>query len=370
MNRNKRKWTISVILIISLMLMACKAGGTGQNSEQPLKDNDKLQVVTTIFPAYDFARQVGGEHAQVTMLLSPGEELHSYEPSPKDIIAIEQCDVFIYVGGESDTWVDDILESIDTAETTIISMMDIVEALTEETVEGMDTGGIWGGHSHIHDEGGSEHGHDEDGDAIDHNHDEDETCEIDHDHDEHSDENGHDHAEYDEHVWISPANAKLIVERITGEFVKHDPDNEQAYRDNEAAYVAELESLARELLSVRENAVRTTIIVGDRFPYRYLAEFMDLDYYAAFPGCAEETEPSARTVAFLIDKVKEEQIPVVFHGEFSSHLMAQRVGEEAGAEPMLLHSCHNVTKAEFEAGVTYLDLMWANAENLRSALCR
>ena len=340
MNRNKRKLAISVILIISLMLMACGADGTGQNSDHSLKDNDKLQVVTTIFPAYDFARQVGGDHAQVTMLLSPGEELHSYEPSPKDIIAIEQCDVFIYVGGESDTWVDDILESIDTSKTTIISMMEIVDALTEVTVEGMDTGGSWGGHSH------------------------------DHDHREHADEVGHDHAEYDEHVWTSPANAKLIVERIADEFVTIDPDNEQVYRSNETAYISELESLARELLSIRENAVRTTIIVGDRFPYRYLAEFMDLDYYAAFPGCAEETEPSARTVAFLIDKVKEEQIPVVFHGEFSSHLMAQRIGEEAGAEPMLLHSCHNVTRDEFEAGVTYLELMWQNAAGLRSALCR
>ncbi|MBQ8814902.1 MAG: zinc ABC transporter substrate-binding protein [Lachnospiraceae bacterium] len=338
---------IGLILVLCLSLGGCLAGGkngpgdSGQNGDlQPDDDKlslgNKLQVVTTIFPAYDFARQVGGEHAEVNMLLSPGEELHSYEPSPRDIIAIEQCDVFIYVGGESDTWVDDILESIDTSKTTIISMMGIVDALTEVTVEGMDTGGIWGGHSHDHGE------------------------------EEHED----DHAEYDEHVWTSPANAKLIVEQIADKFVENDPENAQGYRDNEAAYVAELESLARELLSVRENAARTTIVVGDRFPYRYLAEFMDLDYFAAFPGCAEETEPSAKTVAFLIDKVKEEQIPVVFHGEFSSHLMAQRISEEAGAVPMLLHSCHNVTKAEFEAGVTYLDLMWENAAVLRAALCR
>lgn len=370
MNRRNRKLAVVVILIIGLMLTACGIGGIGQGSVRPSEDNDKLQVVTTIFPAYDFARQVGGDHVEVRMLLKPGEELHSYEPSPRDIIAIEQCDVFIYVGGESDTWVDDILESVDISETTIISMMEIVEALAEVTVEGMDTGGILGGHSHDH--GAGDHAKEE------HEHGGDEACEINQSaeteniHDENCDEmdHDHDHVEYDEHVWTSPANAKLIVEHIADAFMKNDPKNEQDYVNHEAAYIGELDKLAKELIAIRESAVRRIIIVGDRFPYRYLAEFMDLDYYAAFPGCAEETEPSARTVAFLIDKVREEQIPVVFHGEFSSHLMAQRIGEEAGAEPMLLHSCHNVTKDEFENGVTYLDLMWMNSESLRMALCR
>lgn len=360
----QQKGQTFILLMVCWLTAACLSGcgvnhpdEAGANSETEQAEG-KLQVVATIFPAYDFARQIGGDAAEVKMLLSPGEELHSYEPSPKDIIAIEQCDVFIYVGGESDTWVDDILDSIDTSRTTIIAMMDIVEALEEETIEGMDTGNAWAGHNH-------DHGHEDDDEDHDHREDEND----DHEHGEGEDD-PHEHVEYDEHVWTSPENAELIVEKLAEEFCRRDPEREALYRENQAAYAAELKTLAEEMLKIRRNAVRTTIIVGDRFPFRYLAEFMELEYYAAFPGCAEETEPSAKTVAFLIDKVKEEQIPVVFYGEFSSHLMAERICEEAGGEPLLLHSCHNVTKDEFEAGVTYLNLMWRNAENLRAALCQ
>ena len=377
----RRMRIVGLLLALKLGLTGCGYTGNNStgNSSGTQTDSGKLQVVATIFPAYDFARQIGGEAAEVKMLLSPGEELHSYEPSPKDIIAIEQCDVFIYVGGESDTWVDDILDSIDTTRTTIIAMMDVVEALEEETIEGMDVGNPWAGHNHDH--GEDDHGED---DHDENGYDEDDHGEGEHDHgdseaahddgsagdgeDDHT-HTGGDHVEYDEHVWTSPENAKLIVEKIADEFCRHDSDNELFYRQNEAAYTAELEALAEKLLEIRRAAVRATIIVGDRFPFRYLAEFMELEYYAAFPGCAEETEPSAKTVAFLIDKVKEEQIPGVFYGEFSSHLMAERICEEAGGVPLLLHSCHNVTKDEFEAEVTYLDLMWANAENLKAALC-
>ena len=386
MKRIQQK-TVLLLLAICCGLMVYGLSGCGlagknrpgvsseadqKDSEKPGSDKmngEKLQVVATIFPAYDFARQIGGDGAEVRMLLSPGEELQSHEPSPKDIIAIEQCDVFIYVGGESDTWVNDILDSIDTSQTTIIAMMDIVEALEEETIEGMDTGNAWAGHNHEHDhaegdyDNGAGHsgedGHVHNENEAGHEHDENESSGEGHD---------HEHVEYDEHVWTSPENAKLIVEKIADEFCMRDQKNETIYRENEAAYLAELETLTEEMLEIRENAVRTMIIVGDRFPFRYLAEFMDLEYYAAFPGCAEETEPSAKTVAFLIDKVKEEQVPVVFYGEFSSHLMAERICEEAGGVPLLLHSCHNATKDEFETGVTYLDLMWQNAENLREAL--
>lgn len=377
MKRKRQIRAVCLWIILALILGGCGKNSGYEPETQP-DDSGKLKVVATIFPAYDFARQIGGEHAAVKMLLSPGEELHSYEPSPKDIIEIGQCDVFIYVGGESDTWVEDMLESIDTSQMTVISMLEVAEILPEEPLEGIPGEDQWAGHDHDHahdedcDEAHGEigsQGDDRDGQGETGSQGDDPdgqgeagSYEDNHDHD-------HDHEVYDEHVWTSPLNAKLIVEAIAEEFSRIDPENEAYYRNREAGYQISLDDLVAEFEAIRDRAVRTTIVVGDRFPYLYLAKFMELEYYAAFPGCAEETEPSAKTVAYLIDKVKEEQIPVVFYGEFASHLMADRIGEEAGAIPLLLHSCHNVTKAEFEAGVTYLDLMKQNAVNLQVALC-
>ena len=161
----------------------------------------------------------------------------------------------------------------------------------------------------------------------------------------------------------------MIVGAIAEALCQLDTEGEAYYNEREAAYLRELEDLTAELHSVRERAVRDTIIVGDRFPFRYLVEFMNLQYYAAFPGCAEETEPSAKTVAFLIDKIRQEEIPVVFYQEFSSHMMAETIAADTGADALLLHSCHNVTKKEFESGVTYLELMRQNMEALERALC-
>ncbi len=349
----------AVVLSLSLLVGCDARGHSGKLPDGGASDEEKLKVVTTIFPAYDFARQVAGDLAEVTMLLSPGEELHSYEPSPKDMIAIEECDLFIYVGGESDTWMKDVLEAVNVEGKTVISMMEETEVLTEEITEGMvhsHWNGLWSwiqeligsGSDHQHDHGGM-HAH-EDGEA----------CQTaDHYHE----------AEYDEHVWTSPANAQLIVSAIADALCGIDPEGEDEYREREKIYLGELETLKEEMLAIRERAVRDTIMVGDRFPFRYLAEFLDLKYYAAFPGCAEETEPSAKTVAFLIDKIREERIPVVFYQEFSSHMMAQTIAEDTGVTALLLHSCHNVTRDEFEAGLTYLEIMRQNAENLERALC-
>lgn len=354
---------LTLTLSLSLLVGCSRGGHSGDPSGSDTTGEDKLQIVTTIFPAYDFARQVAGDRAEVTMLLSPGEELHSYEPSPKDMIAIEECDVFIYVGGESDTWMKDVLEAVNVEGKTVISMMEETEVLTEEITEGMvhsHWNGLWDWLLNL---GSSGHDEGEPGDSDHdgkHAHGEGEVCD---------DPDHHHEAEYDEHVWTSPANAGKIVSAIAEALCQLDPEGESDYRERETAYLSELEALKGEMLQIREKAKRTTIIVGDRFPFRYLAEFMDLEYYAAFPGCAEETEPSAKTVAFLIDKIREEEIPVVFYQEFSSHMMAQTIAEDTGAKALLLHSCHNVTKDEFEAELTYLDIMRQNMVNLEKALC-
>ncbi|GHU71575.1 high-affinity zinc uptake system binding-protein ZnuA [Clostridia bacterium] len=315
-----KKYTALLISIVLLMASIVLTGFA--LAENP----KKLNVIATIFAPFDFARAVAGDNADVSMLLQPGAESHSYEPTPRDIIKIQNCDVFIYVGGESDKWVSDILSSMDTSHMRIVTLMDCVEAVEEEIVEGMQ---------------------EEDEDEV-------ET-------EEHE-------PEYDEHVWTSPRNAKLIVQKISDALSEADPTNAEAYESNTTAYLAELDELDAEFIDVVGTARRKTIVFGDRFPFRYFADAYDLTYFAAFPGCATETEASAATVKFLIDKINAEGIPTIFHIELSNEKMPDAIAEATGAKVALLHACHNISKSDFEAGVTYLDLMRANAEALREAL--
>lgn len=228
-------------------------------------DDGKISVVTTIFPQYDFVRQIAGDSVDLQMLLKPGEETHSYEPTPQDIIAIQNSDIFIYVGGENDAWVEDILDSMPEADMVTLKLMDCVDTLEEEHVEGMQE---QPGHSHEEEE-----------DA--------------HHEDEAEEEDAHSAHEIDEHVWTSPVNASKIVEQIKDLLVECDPDNEQTYEANAAAYEEDLAELDGEFRSVVDSAERRLVIFGDRFPFRYFADEYGLDYYAAFPGCASDTEPSA-----------------------------------------------------------------------------
>lgn len=311
---------LAVFLVMCIMTFQF-IGCTNTESE----NNGKIKVVSTIFASYDFARQIGGNVADITMLLKPGVESHSYEPSPKDIITVQECDVFIYVGGENDAWVDNILESMDTSDITIIKMIDLVDKYEEEAVEGMD-------------------GH------------------------EHTDECEHDHSEWDEHVWTSPVNAIKICKALTEAFVKNDKANKAVYEENSDRYIEELKKLDETFRKIVGTADRKVIVFGDRFPLRYFVEEYNLEYYAAFPGCSSETEASAATVAFLIDKVKEEGIPVVFKIELSSDSMANTIAEGSGAKVLTFNTCHNVTSEEFEKGENYITLMYRNANALKEAI--
>ena len=312
------KKTLSITILLAML--CALLSGCGAQSEP---EGEGISVVATVFAPYDFARQLVGERGEVTLLLPPGSEAHSYEPSPKDIIEIQNCDLFIYVGGVSDAWVSDVLESVG-GEVRTVTLMDCVELLEEEHVEGM---------------------------------------EVDEDEHEHEGE-----IEYDEHVWTSPRNAKLICEKIAAALSEADPEGEAEYNAALESYCAELDELDASFTDVVANGVRNTIVFGDRFPLLYFAKAYGLEYYAAWPGCADEAEPSAATVAFLIDKVNEEHIPVVFHIELSNEDMADTICEATGAEKLLFSACHNVTRAQFEEGVTYLDLMRQNVDALREAL--
>jgi zinc transport system substrate-binding protein len=466
-----------------------------------------VRVVTTVFPSYDFVREIAGDRVNLSLLLPPGAESHSFEPTPRDIIQIQNSDVFIYVGGESEAWVERILDSIDSYKTgklKVVSLMDMVEVVEEEIVEGMQEEEE--GHSHDHEESFTiadvkdralsdwegdwqsvyphlldgtldpvwEHRAEEgdktareyfeearahyvtDVDRVvitadsmsfyiggvpataryayrgtgviseddgalwvrykfealgnpprgapryimfsDHLH---APAKTEHFHiyasdrsfDEiMADENpvnyptyyasalakdelvaemighGHEEAEYDEHVWTSPQNALIIVRKIADLLKSADSANAAEYERNAAAYTAKLAELDNSFQNVVRGAKRKTVIFGDRFPFRYFADTYGLSYYAAFPGCSTETEASAATVAFLINKVRAEKIPVIFHIELSNEKIADTISEATGAKKLLLHACHNVSRRDMDRKVSYLELQRGNVERLREAL--
>lgn len=316
--------------------------GSDQQSGENGRSEARISVVTTIFPPYDFVREIAGDRVELKMLLKPGEESHSYEPTPQDIIAIQESDVFIYTGGENDVWVEDILSSMPEGGRLTLRMIDCVDTVEEEHVEGMK----------------ESPGHDHD------DHEEDDA-------DPYGGEAGEDtHSvhEIDEHVWTSPINAALIVERIKEILIQADPSGEAVYEENAAAYEEELAKLDQEFRDVADHARRKPLIFGDRFPFRYFADEYGLDYYAAFPGCAGDTEPSAATMAFLIDKVKEEKVPAVLKMELSNDDIANAIAEATGTEVKVFYSCHNLSAEDFESGETYLSMMQKNVETLKEVL--
>ena len=316
--------------------------GSDQQSGENGRSEARISVVTTIFPPYDFVREIAGDRVELKMLLKPGEESHSYEPTPQDIIAIQESDVFIYTGGENDVWVEDILSSMPKGGRLTLRMIDCVDTVEEEHVEGMK----------------ESPGHDHD------DHEEDDA-------DPYGGEAGEDtHSvhEIDEHVWTSPVNAALIVDRIKETLIQADPSGEAVYEENAAAYEEELAKLDQEFRDVADHARRKPLIFGDRFPFRYFADEYGLDYYAAFPGCAGDTEPSAATMAFLIDKVKEEKVPAVLKMELSNDDIANAIAEATGTEVKVFYSCHNLSAEDFESGETYLSMMQKNVETLKEVL--
>lgn len=302
------KRLIAALLCLCLMLCGCTA--------QPEKPHDetKLQIVCTSFPAYDFAREIAGDRAELTLLIKPGSEVHSYEPTPKDMIRIQESDLFICNGGESEQWA----KTLVTPELNTIYMMDCVDTV-EESADGIYNA--------------------EDGEP-----------------------------ELDEHVWTSPLNAIKISEEIYNALCKLDADNAEAYKTNFTAYKAQLMALDREFRQVTKNSGKHTLVFADRFPMRYFALEYGLDCYAAFPGCSSETEPSAKTVAYLIDRVREDKIPAVLYMEFSNQKMADVICEDTGCKKLPFYSAHSVSAEQFEQGVSYLDLMRINLNSLKEAL--
>ena len=322
-----------------------KSMETEKSTDKPT-EGKKLQIVTTNFPSYDFARAITKEDAEVTMLVKPGAETHSFEPSPQDIITIQNADLFIYTGGDSDEWVDGILESVQNKNFHVFKMMDAVNLIEEETVEGMQ--------EEEHEHADADHANEE----ADHDHEKADQAE------EHEEEG----PEMDEHVWTSPKNAITIVEKLEETLSGLDESHKDSFKANSESYVKELEELDKSFKEVVDSGKRKEIIVADRFPFAYFCKEYGLSYFAAFPGCSTDTQPSAATIAFLTDKVKEDKIPVVFHIEMGNEDMVNAISKDTGAKKLLLNSVHNVTDSDFKAGKTYVDLMKPNVEALKEAL--
>ena len=294
------KRILCVFLLASLLFSGCSVA----------EKSDKLTIVTVSFPGYSFAKEIAGDKAEIVMLLPLGTEAHGYEPTPKDMMKIQECDIFIYGGGASEHWVEEVLASTD-GSMQKIAMLDCVPHISE---------------THA----------------------------------------GHDH-DTDEHVWTSPKNAMEIVKRIGDALCKADPENKAFYQKNQQEYLNKLTALDAEYREAFQDK-KAEIVMADRFPFLYMAWEYHFSYTAAFPGCAGESEPGAAKVAELIDKVKEKDIKVVYYTEFSNRKVADVICEATNAKALMLHSCHNVSVEDFENGESYLSLMQRNLSNLKEAL--
>lgn len=359
----------SVVFIVTISMILGMAG-CGKTTEK--EGNYRLKIVTSLFPYYDMVRAVIGDvkGIDLKMIVTPGQDSHSFEPTPSDVIQMENADVLIYNGGSLETWIDTLLDSLNNKNQIQMKMMDYVDVLNEEIVEGMDT--RFEEHDH------NEHSHKEDNHNKE-NHKEDSHSGENYKEDNHSEDSSNDsefhnedseeeHEETDEHIWTSPVNEIIMTEKICEKLSKALPEEKENFQKNAESYISQLKELDNEFRTIVENAKTNEIIFADKFPLQYFAKEYGLKYYAAFPGCGSDMEPSAKTIGFLVDKIKEDNIKAVFYLELSSHIVADAIETDTGAKPLQFNSCHNITQKQFDSGVTYVDLMKENVNNLKIAL--
>ena len=327
-------------LLAALMLAGMLAGcmnssevpmgsATAAPSQTEAPAHTKISIVTTIFPEYDWVREILGDKAdsaEITMLLDNGVDLHSYQPTADDLIKISDCDLFVYVGGESDGWVDDALKSAANRDRKVINLLEILgdSVKEEETVEGMQ-----------------------------------------------EEEEDHEEKEYDEHVWLSLKNAKTLVGAISAALQELDPDNKDTYAANADAYGQKLSALDAEYQKAVSAGTYKTLLFGDRFPFRYLVDDYGLSYYAAFAGCSAESEASFETVSFLARKVEELKLPCVLTIEGKNHKIAETIVQNTAGKNqkvLTMDSMQSTTSQDVANGTTYLSLMAKNLDVLKEAL--
>ena len=380
--KNISKKVFGLVLAGAVFFTGCSA--KTEKTDKVENNKNKLKVVTTIFPEYDITRAIAKDKIDLELLIKPGVDVHSFSPTPQDIKTVESSNVFIYGGTDHDTWVETLTKSIDMKDKKVVKLVDGIEQLEEETVDGMkhehdhdhDDKEEKDDHDHDHDEKDEKHDHDHDHDKKDekhdHDHDHDKKDER-HDHDEKNEKeekhnHDHDDDELDPHYWTSPKNAIKMVNTITNALVEKDPENAEFYKENAKNYIKQLEEVDKELHNVVDNAKIKKVVVADRFPFRYLFADLGLEYRALFSACSVESTASAGQIKKMVDYVKTNKIPVVYRIEMGKGEMAETVAKDSGAKVKLLHSIHTVTKDEFDKGVTYIDLMKQNIEALKEGL--
>ena len=357
-----------ISLLLCALALAAVLGGCGsQTANAPEKKDEtkKLKIVTTIYPLYDWTKElIGGEvkDTELTLLLRNGVDMHSYQPTAEDIMKLSSCDVLIYVGGESDAWVEDARKAAVNKNMVAVRLMDVLgdRAKREEAVEGMKAH-----HHHDHDKDGHKH---DDHDKDDHKHE-------DHKHDEHKHEHDYDnhkhHEEYDEHIWLSLKNAALCVNAIADALVRADASHAEAYRANAEAYRGKLAAVDKEYELAVAASPKKTLLFGDRFPFRYLVDDYGLKYYAAFPGCSAETEASFETIAFLAAKLDELNLPAILTIEGGSRKVAETILYNTAKHDRKILALDSMQSTKGEKPVTgenYLDVMRKNLDVLKEAL--
>lgn len=328
--KKNRILTLVAVCVCCLLLLA----GCGSNSSRTSADK-KISIVCTTFPQYDWVREIIGDKAdrfELTLLLDTGADLHNYQASAEDIIKIGSADIFIYVGGESDKWAEDALKEAENADMQVINLLEVLgdDVKEEEVIEGMQEG-----------------------------------------EDQHEEDSNEGESEYDEHVWLSVKNAKVFVNVISDAICQLDSENAENYASNTNIYVEKLDELDKQYEQAVASAKFDTLLFGDRFPFRYLADDYGLDYYAAFVGCSAETEASFETITFLSGKIDELGMKSILVIENSDKKIAETIKQNTSAKNqniLVLHSLQSVTKADAENDFTYLKAMQDNLEVLKQAL--
>lgn len=337
--KKNRILCVALVLVLCLgMLVGCgnKKETNSNKKETTSNEKEKYSVVCTIFPEYDWVKEVLGDQEEdfdLTLLMDNGTDLHSFQPTAEDIAKISDCDVFIYVGGESDAWVEDALKEATNKEMQVINLLDILgnEIKEEEVVEGMES-----------EEEESEEG-----------------------------EEGEEEIEYDEHVWLSVKKAKTLVGAIKDAICKVDADNAKTYESNATAYIEKLSDLDTQFEDAIKEATKKTVLFGDRFPFRYMVDDYGLKYYAAFVGCSAETEASFETITFLANKVDELGLSKVLVLENSDQKIAETIiqnTKEKNQEIVVMDSMQGVTAEDIANGATYLESMKKNLEAIRQTV--
>ena len=314
---------IAIAIIIGIITVLAIGG------KRNTPENARIKIVASNFASYDFLRAIIGDNKEIelTFLLGPGKDAHSYDPTAGDLIKIQNADLFVYIGGEMEKWSDKVLESMDSTGKEIICISDFVEKMKEKEVDGAEE-------------------------------------------EEHDDSEEHEHEEgaFDEHIWTSPDNAIKMVKALENAMEKIDKENAVTYKKNADDYISQIKEVDKKIQDVVDNKVRDRLVFADKMPMQYFMEYYGLEASAAFDGCSTETDPSAKTIAYLQNKIKEERIPVVLYIELNPGKVAQTIANETGAEAMQINSLHNVSLEDFNNGETWVSLMSKNVEVLKKAL--